>query len=212
MVGVTEVDFGLGKPLFVNVNEESYSVTTVDHINSVVDVDDYESITVDYCLWESLDSDHPWYDVLADCYHWYYINDVRRFGKESTGEGIPQLMLAYKVTLDESSDIANLNVISELLQRVLATDAEEVRQYKLAGDYIKCKLEQAHVVKDLITAINKFKFGYMDFTALWSLYDDIVCFGAFDDIEDYPFNKSFDEINIEKWCDNMLERLSVLQA
>lgn len=209
MVGVTKVDFGFSKPLYVNCDEESFSIVTVDHINSEQEIDDYESITVDYMLWDDLTSRHQYYETLVDCYHYYYINDVRRFGIDMAGRGRQDLLAAYKMqSRDTDSALYHLNVARDALRDVMSEMKPVTAQMTNAENYITNLIQREITVDEMVRAVNAFKFSYMRLTEQWSVYTDTVSSSNMDNVSNYPFDRSFDEINVEEWCDNVLEMLA----
>lgn len=209
MVGVTKVDFGFSKPLYVNCDEESFSIVTVDHISRGLEIDDYESITVDYMLWDDLTSHHQYYETLVDCYHYYYINDVRYFGAKIAGRGRQDLLAAYKMqSRYTDSALYHLNVARDALRDIMAEMKPVTAQMINAENYIVNLIQREICVEDLVRAVNAFKFGYMQLTAHWDIYTDTVNSNNMNLVENYPFDKSFDDINVEEWCDNVLEMLA----
>jgi hypothetical protein len=209
MVGVTKVDLGYSKPLYVNCDEESYSIVTVDHINSEQEIDDYERITVDCMLWDYLTSNHPHFNMLVDCYNYYYQHDLKRFGAESVGRGRQDLLAAYRRhSQDTDSALYHLNVARDALRDVMAEMKPVTAQMTNAENYITNLIQREITVDEMVRAVNAFKFSYMRLTEQWSLYDEFVNSNNMNLVENYPFDRSFDDINVEEWCDNVLEMLA----
>lgn len=209
MVGVTKVDFGFSKPLYVVCNEESFSIVTVDYISNELEVDDYEAITVDYMLWDDLTARHQYYETLVDCYHYYYINDVRRFSIESVGSGRQDLLAAYKMqSRDTDSALYHLNVARDALRDIMADMKPATAQMINAENYIVNLIQREISVEDLARAVNAFKFGYKQLVEQWDIYTDTVNNNNMNLVDGYPFDRSFDDLNVEEWCDNVLEMLA----
>ena len=209
MVGVTKVDFGFSKPLYVNCDEESFSIVTVDHINRGLEIDDYESITVDYMLWDDLTSRHQYYETLVDCYNYYYQRDLHKFGVEMVGRGRQDLLVAYKMqSRDTDSALYHLNVARDALRDIMAEMKPVTAQMINAENYIVNLIQREISVENLVQAVNAFKFGYMQLVTQWDVYTDTVNSNNMNLVENYPFDRSFDDINVEDWCDNVLEILA----
>jgi hypothetical protein len=77
-----------------------------------------------------------------------------------------------------------------------------------AENYITNLIQREITVDDMVRAVNAFKFSYMRLTEQWSLYDEFVNSNNMNLVENYPFDRSFDDINVEEWCDNILEMLA----
>lgn len=58
--------------------------------------------------------------------------------------------------------------------------------------------------KEMIDALNRFKQSYLDITRLW---DSSVNLDVLTNNESYPFDKSFDELEVVDWVCEMTSQL-----
>lgn len=65
---------------YVLANEEGANLTSVDYISNEVDIEDYDELILDHCVYEFLHGDEEYFELWRYCLNEYTKSDCRYFG------------------------------------------------------------------------------------------------------------------------------------
>lgn len=76
MVGVSEVFLSdENRTVYVFVNEEGATISTVDHVRKYIDIEDYDEVTVDYIDWGRITGYEKYFELYRYCFNQYLVAD-----------------------------------------------------------------------------------------------------------------------------------------
>ena len=81
MVGIHEVWLpDDNRTAYVHTNEEGCSLVTVDYLEHDLELDDYDSVTLEYYNWDDISPRCKYFELFRRCYNDYLKDDCKRFG------------------------------------------------------------------------------------------------------------------------------------
>lgn len=179
------------RTIFVNANEEGATFATVDFYHGEIE-DYFDTIICDF-ITDDPDVNHKYFEIFRRCINEYFKHDCKRFDYMAC--------LQYELLSDE------------LKQKV----TPEYKKWIGDGDYQTDGyfifedpdfIERRSAIKEVINKLDGFKRAYNGLLNAWCLTQSMdIDFNMLEAINSYPFEKSFDEYNVDDWVDEMVREL-----
>lgn len=197
----TVYDAHQNRTLYAMVNEECFSVNTVDFIQQEVDYDD--SMMLFNLYFTEPTSSEEWLDyrdLMMYCRFEFIKKNCKYFSSRVflEVEDLPQRLLdqmpaGYEEWLNENSQL-------------IETDGYDIFvDERFTGKTVDSTVEEAQRT-ELIEALREFSNAYNRLLTVWT---DTTLFdlNRLVAIKFYPFHKSFDELDVNGWVDDTIMEL-----
>lgn len=176
------------RTIFVNVNEEGATFSVVDFYHGEID-DYFDTIICDFTT-DKPDVNHQYFEIFRYCLNEYVVRDCRKFGYTT--------WMPYELLSDELQ-----KKVSPEYKKWVGNNNYETNGHFVYedADFIARK----RTVNEIIKRLDGFKRAYNHLLDGWcsAQYIDLD-FNMLEAIESYPFEKSFDEYNVDDWVDEMI--------
>ena len=180
------------RTIFVNANEEGATFSVVDFYHGEIE-DYFDTIICDFTT-DKPDVNHKYFEIFRYCLNEYTRHDCKRFGYTT--------YMPYELLSDE------------LQQKVTPEYRKWVGKdnYQTDGFFVfedADFLAKRRAAKEIIMGLKNFKKAYNDLLKTWCLITDVdLDFNMLEAIKSYPFERSFDEYDVDKWIDEMVSELN----
>ena len=179
------------RTIFVNANEDGATFSVVDFYHG--EIEDYlDTIICDF-ITDKPNPDHKYFDIARYCINEYVKRDCKKFGYTT--------YMPYEMLSDELKQ-----KVSPQYKKWAGDKNYETDGYFIIED--PEFLARRRIIREVITKLINFKKSYNELLDGWCLTPDIdLDFNMLEAIESYPFEKSFDEYDIDGWIDEMVREL-----